>query len=337
MYITLYNGTSASQSLTNGSPTNSAGFQSSMQWFKSRSTATNNVIHDVLRGTAGINRIYSDSTAAQSTTGDGFVSINSNGFSLDSTGGGGDVNTSGRTYVAWQWAGPSSGTTNTSGATTTTVAANTTSGFSVVTWSAGAGGATTLGHGLGVAPSLIFYKRTSAADDWYVYHTSIGAGSYMVLNNSNTPTSSSTIFNNTAPTSSVFSAGSSANASGTTMVAYCWAAVAGFSSFGKYTGNGSSDGPFIYCGFKPRYVMVKRTDTGGDWRTQDGIRNPYNATNSGLWANIVNAENTTTGYDLDLVSNGFKYRNANADSNASGGTYIYMAFAENPFKYANAR
>jgi hypothetical protein len=338
MYINLYTGTGGSQSLINNSPSNPAGFQSGLQWFKSRSNATNNVLHDVLRGTNGINRLYSDSTAAEATTGDGFISINSNGFTLDGTGAGGDVNASTRTYVAWQWAAPSSGTTNTAGSITSSVAANTTAGFSVVTYTGNSTGAT-VGHGLGATPGMIIIKNRAAASNWRVWHSAFSSTTqnYLSLNLVNAIGSDATIWNNTAPTSSVFSVGndSSVNTSPNTYVAYCWAPIAGYSAFGKYTGNNSTDGPFVYTGFRPRWIMIKADGGGTSWTMYDTARNTYNATINQLFANQTAAEGTA--YSIDVLSNGFKIRSLTSNLNDSGVTMIYAAFAENPFKYANAR
>jgi hypothetical protein len=335
MYINLYTGTGGSQTLTNNSPSNPAGFQSGLQWFKSRSNSTNNVLHDVLRGTAGLYRIYSDSASAQSTTGDGFISINSNGFTLDGTGSGGDVNASTRTYVAWQWAAPSSGTTNTAGSITSTVAANTTAGFSVVTYTGNNTVGATVGHGLGVAPQMIFTKQTNAADSWNCYHVSIGNGAAIFLNQTAAITTASSFWNNTTPSSTVITFGN-AGTNQNNNVAYCWAPIAGYSQFGSYVGNNSTDGPFVYTGFRPRWIMIKCSNGGGtSWTTYDSLRNTYNATVNQLFANSTAAEGTS--YSIDLLSNGFKIRSLTSNLNDSGLTYIYACFAENPFKYANAR
>jgi hypothetical protein len=329
--INLYTGTSASQSIVNAQS-----FQPSFVWLKSRSNATDHVVHDVLRGTAGINRLFPNLTRAESTTGDGFLSINSNGFSLDSSGAGGDVNTTGRTYVAWQWAGPASGSSNTSGSITSTVSVNASAGFSVVTYT-GTGSTATVGHGLGVAPSMIIIKCRPQVTDWPVYHISIGATNYLNLNETRASTSNSAPWNNTDPTSSVFTVGTSygTNYPSNTLIAYCWAEIAGFSKFGSYTGNGSSDGPFVYTGFRPKYIMIKKTSATNDWFVLDTSRSPYNVCAQVLYPNDTYVEDNGT--NIDILSNGFKCRNTASGTNASSATYIYMAFAENPYKYSLAR
>jgi hypothetical protein len=190
---------------------------------------------------------------------------------------------------------------------------------------------------------LVIYKRRSASDDWYVYHISTGAGNYLVLNSTAASTANTSIFNNTSPTSTVFSVGSSTSGSGQTNVAYCWSEIAGFSKFGSYTGNGSTDGTFLYLGFRPKFVMIKSTGSQ-DWVILDSSANPYNVAGNYLRPNSSGAENSgsspTTSTNEDFLSNGIKFRNDASSSgytNGSGVTYIYMAFAENPFNYANAR
>jgi hypothetical protein len=331
--INLYTGTGATQSITNAQS-----FQPSMIWFKSRSNATDHVVHDVLRGTAGINRLFPNLTRAEQTTGDGFLSINSNGFTLDSTGTGGDVNTSTRTYVAWQWAGPSSGSSNTSGSITSTVAANASAGFSVVTYTGNGVSGATIGHGLGVVPSMIITFLRSGATNHATWHSSLSSSQTLWLDQVWSASLYGNRFNVSGFTSSVFKTGSSdgeLNTNGSTYLAYCWSPIAGYSNFGSYTGNGSTDGPFSYTGFRPRFVMTKRTDTTSNWYIIDTSRSTYNVMINVLAPNLADAEDTGSTY-ADCLSNGFKIRTS-AVSNASGGTYIYMAFAENPFKYSLAR
>jgi len=337
MAATTYSGTGATQTVSN--TVNSISFQPDFAWFKSRSTATNNVLHDVLRGTGGLYRLFSDLTNAESTTGDGFSALASNGFTLDSTGSGGDVNTSGRTYVSWQWKGGGTGVSNTAGSITSTVSANTTAGFNILTYT-GTGATATIGHGLGAVPSMMIMKKRSAVGGWKVYHTVLGNTKIVELNDPGAAQTSSTYWNNTSPTSTLITVGSNAdiNASSETYVSYCWTAISGYSAFGSYTGNASSDGPFVYFGFRPRYVMLKRSDTGGtnyNWFVYDSARDKYNATQNYLEVNLTSAEQTSV--PVDFLSNGFKVRTASQYWNASGGTFIYAAFAENPFKIARAR
>jgi hypothetical protein len=194
-----------------------------------------------------------------------------------------------------------------------------------------------VGHGLGVAPSMVIVKVRSTTDGWFVYNKEIGNTKYLRLNTTDAAATFN-LWQSTNPTSSVFSIATdpTVNGNGNTYVAYCFAPIAGYSAFGSYTGNGSTDGPFVFTGFRPAYVMVKRTDSTGEWGIHDSIRDPNNVVSK-----VLLAENSQAELDgfifYDFVSNGFKLRNSNANRNASGGTYIYMAFASNPFKYSLAR
>jgi hypothetical protein len=333
---TTYTGSGSTQSIVN-----SGAMQPDMVWLKIRSSADSHNISDSVRGISGTGSpvLFTNGTGAEATfTGYGVSALNSNGFTL--IGNGGLSNASGSTYVAWQWrAGNSSGVTNTAGSITSTVSANTTSGFSIVTYT-GTGSAATVGHGLGVAPKMVIVKQRNSTENWGVYHASLPSAAYYLQLNTTAAQDSSggSIWNSTAPSSSVLTVGTStySNANGSTYVAYCFAEVAGFSKFGSYTGNGSTDGPFIFCGFRPRYIMIKRTDAAQSWWITDTARNPYNTCNLDLFANLSNAEENN-GYNLDLLSNGVKIRTSTNDRNASGGTYVYACFAESPLKYANAR
>jgi hypothetical protein len=333
MAATTYTGNGSTQTITNGG-NNTLGttFQPDFVWVKDRSVARNNALYDSVRGATKF--LSSNLTNAESTAATELTSFDSNGFSVGSSSG---ANGSGETYVGWQWKAGGTGVTNNSGTITSTVSANPTAGFSVVTWT-GTFAAATVGHGLGVAPSMIIVKtRTQAAVDWAVYHTSMGATNGMYLNATNAQFATSTWWNNTSPTSSVFSVAGAAQTNGNAqnMVAYCFAAVSGYSAFGSYTGNGSADGPFIYTGFRPRFFLWKRTDTTGGWGIIDTSRDPYNIVGYDLAPDSANAEGS--GYTVDMLSNGFKIRLTATRINASGGTYVWAAFCENPFKYSRAR
>ena len=332
MDATLYTGNNSVRSITN-SDLGSTGFKPDLVWVKDRNAAYSNCLVDSVRG-VGLD-LYSDLTQAQTSNPNGVTAFNSNGFSVGTAN---NVNVSSDNFVAWQWqAGQGSSSSNTNGSITSTVSVNTTAGFSVVTYT-GTGSAATVGHGLGVTPSMIIIKsRSTAGTDWPVYHSSLGATGIVALDSTIAFTTISTPWNNTAPTSAVFTVGTSGDTNGSTRtyVAYCWAQVAGFSQFGSYTGNGSTDGPFIYTGFRPKFVLRKRTDTTSYWVIMDSTRNTYNLVDLALYPNDSLAESSDNGFDF--LSNGFKIRSAGSNINASGGTYIYAAFAENPFKYANAR
>jgi len=247
------------------------------------------------------------------------------------------MNTSAATYVGWQWqAGQGSSSSNTNGTITSTVSVNASAGFSVVTLTEPSSGAFTFGHGLGVAPALFVYKNRNGASIWSVYHVSTGT-SRLRLND--TIAAEASVYT-TIPSSSVVSLPAS-YASGATSVCYCWTPIAGYSAFGSYTGNDSNDGPFVYLGFRPKFVMFKTSSTTSAWMILDSVRDTFNAEKNGLAPNNVNAESTYSGIaQADFLSNGFKIRANNANiywNNSSGSTTIYAAFAENPFKNALAR
>ncbi len=316
--------------------TNDGQFKPDLVWIKCRSNAgTWNNLVDSVRG--GSKTLYSNATDAEGT--DNYINtFNSNGFTLN-IGDTGTNSASGRTQVAWQWqAGQGSTSSNTSGTITSTVSVNTTAGFSIVTWSGNGTIGATVGHGLGVTPSMIIVKQRSGTESWATYHISLGATQYLNLNQTMAAATSITRWNNTTPSSTVitFYNDDVTNRNGGTYVAYCWAAISGFSAFGSYTGNGSADGAFVYTGFRPKYILIKRTNLTEDWYIYDTSRITYNLGNIFIYADLADAEGTgATG--IDILSNGFKQRQTGGGNNASGSTYIYAAFAENPFKNANAR
>jgi hypothetical protein len=333
--VSTWTGNSTSRSITN-----SGAMQPDLVWAKCRSTGYNHALFDSVRG---VNKaLFSSSAAAEispSASG-GVSSFNSNGFSLQiGTSDWNQVNTNGDTYVGWQWKANGSAVTNTSGSITSQVNAGTAQGFSVVTYT-GTGANATVGHGLGVAPKLIILKdRTRSDRQWPVYHASLGAVNVGFLNLTNTWASSPTTWNSTVPTSTVFSLGSdlTSNQSGDAFVAYLFAEVAGFSKFGSYTGNGSADGPFVYLGFRPRFVMIKNTAIGSNWAIWDTSRSAYNQVQDYLLPNLSAAEGNASTVSIDVTANGFKVRGTDTGINGSGNTIIYAAFAENPFKNSLAR
>ena len=299
-------------------------------WTKNRDSAFWHRIYDSVRGAT--KEIYSNSTSSETTDANALTSFNSDGFTLGSDTG---VNQSGDSYVAWNWLAGNGTSSNTDGSITSTVSANPTAGFSIVSYT-GTGTAGTVGHGLGVAPSFYVVKNRDGAYFWPCYHASLTnpATTYIGLNETTAEQTGETHWNSTAPTSTVFSVNTqlSVNNSGDDYIAYCFAEVEGYNKFGSYTGNGSStDGPFIYTGFAVSWVMCKRTDssTAGNWVMWDNKRNPYNESANYLLANTSDAEGSS-GTQIDLLSNGFKPRSVGG-CNTSGASYIFAAFAENPF------
>ena len=325
----LYSGNNGTQSITG------VGFSPDWLWIKVRNEVNSHYLFDQIRGAD--QALFSDSTSNEidySATGR-MTSFDSDGFTVEyssSTG----TNASGDTYVAWNWLAGNGTASNTDGSITSTVSVNQKAGFSVVSYT-GTGSAATVGHGLGAKPSIIFAKNRDDVQNWRVYCEAIGATNRLQLNDTSAAAASSSTWNNTEPTSSVFSVAASpeTNGSGDAQIAYCFAEVEGYSKFGSYTGNGSTDGPFVYCGFRPAFVMVKNSSTTGSWRMYDTKRPDYNPEADTLYAEGSYAEDNTS-ERIDILSNGFKLRNS-ATNNGSGVTVIFMAFAESPFKYANAR
>lgn len=333
MDATLYTGNGGGTNTQN--IVNAAGFKPDLVWAKSRSNAVNHNLFDSVRGV--YKGLISNDTAAEINDTASLTAFNSNGFTLGPSTITLAPNYPGYTYVGWQWRGSdNSAVTNTSGTITSTVSANTTAGFSVVTYTGNGTIGATVGHGLGVAPSMIIVKQRNSTESWATYHKSLGATQYLNLNQTMAAATSITRWNNTTPSSTVITFYNDAvsNGSGSTYVAYCFAEIAGFSAFGSYTGNGSADGTFVYLGFRPKFVLWKRT-TLESWIMMDTSRSPFNVADKILYPFSTAAEITSN--RIDIVSNGFKIRTTDGDTNGSGATYIYMAFAENPTKYALAR
>jgi hypothetical protein len=338
--VTLYTGNSTDNRAITG-----LGFSPDLVWFGPRSqSGQDKVICDSVRGVQ--KALFSNQTYVEADPAlyGSVGSFDANGFTIkkgtDATFGFHQVNLNSSTYAAWCWdAGSSTVTNNTGTITGAQVRANASAGTSVVAYTGNGTSGATVGHGLGAAPGLIIVKKRSAADDWVVYHSALGATKYLWLHATNAEQTGTSRWNDTAPTSTVFSLGnnSSVNGNASTFIAYCFAPVAGYSSFGSYSANGSSDGPMIFTNFRPRFVMVKQTNASGQgWFMLDSSRSPYNVSTTYLLAQSGNAE--ASGYvDMDFLSNGFKIRSADGAVNASGGTYVYCAFAESPFQYARAR
>ena len=309
------------------------GFQPSFVWIKRRNSIQVHALFDQVRGVA-IGALQSNSTDAENAN-QKLVAYTSDGFTLPDTNFEW-TNSSGDTFVSWNWLANGAGVSNTDGSITSTVSASTTSGFSVVTWT-GTSANATVGHGLTSAPQMIILKNRDSAENWIVGNTSLGWTKYLALNLTDDTTTASNIWQNTAPTSSVFYIGDSGkvNGSGNGIVAYCFAEVKGFSKFGSYVGNGNTDGPFVYTGFKPAFVMIKNASAGStDWYLYDNKRG---GPASGVYGNNnkfflkPNSSAAEANESFDMYSNGFKIKISNSFLNGSGNTLIYMAFAEQPF------
>jgi len=317
-----YTGNSGVQFVTNDG---NSDLQPDWVWIKNRTVAYSHQLYDSSRGTT--KALFSDLTNAETTVANGLVTFNTNGFGVNSAAA---VNEN--ELVAWQWKA-NGGTTssNTDGSITSTVQANQDAGFSIVTYTT-AGSTATIGHGLGAKPDVILLKKRNGAISWYVRHVSTGT-SYLNLNLTSAAVSNpAATWTTTEPTTSVYSIGTSTdfNISGGEYVAYCFASKQGFSKFGKYVGNGNANGPFIYTGFKPAFVLVKSSSATHNWHILDNKRDPENVVDKYVNPDNAAAEDTFT--FGDFLSNGFKWRSSSGTSfNESGTSYIYMAFAENPF------
>ena len=307
------------------------GFQPDWLWFKNRVDTYNHHVFDVLRGVN--QQLQIDSTGAESTYATSMTSFDSDGFTL---GANNNINYNGNNHVAWCWKAGGSGSANTDGSiNTTSTSVSTTSGFSISTYT-GTGSAATIGHGLGATPDFIIVKnRSDSGESWMVWTNAIAANKYLLLNTTGAEATDTTIWNNTLPTSSVFSVGThdTVNKSGSNYVAYCFTNIKGFSKFGSYVGNGNADGPIIYTGFKPAFILTKNAGSSSDWILNDNKRLGYNPNNYRIKANTSGAEQTVT--HVDLLSNGFKVRTTSTDHNTSGNTIIYMSFAEAPLVGSN--
>jgi hypothetical protein len=328
--VVLWTGNGASSRSITG-----YGFRPDLLWSKARSVSRDHNLYDSVRGVGKL--LYANSGSSEATNdGSGYISsFDTDGFTaVQGSGSIAFFNENSTTYAGWGWKGGGTAVTNTAGTISSQVSANTAAGISIVTYTSTTG---TVGHGLGVAPSMIIMKGRNVTDQWVVGHKSYNGGSsawnYGIgLNLDVSLQSNSGFWNNTAPASTVFSQGSWDN--GNTKVAYCFAEVAGFSKFGSYTGNGSSDGTFVYCGFRPRYIMIKGTNTN-HWNVKDTERSQSNVALANLFPNLANAE--TSEYDYDILSNGFKIRTTSTTVNSSGQEYVFAAFAEAPFNYSRAR
>ncbi|MFZ9959036.1 MAG: DUF7483 domain-containing protein, partial [Candidatus Limnocylindrus sp.] len=334
MDVKLWSGDATAKSITG------LGFSPDMVWYKERSSTSSHAIVDAVRGQTNAARvIYPDRTDAEVTANStqSVTSLDSNGFTIGTDS---SINESGQTYVAWTWDGGSSTVTNNDGSISSQVRANASAGFSIVTWTMQASGSSTIGHGLGVAPKFWLVKnRTGGTSNWGVYHSAVmDNNKFMNLNDTAGLSTYSNIWGTAVPTSTVFGINTAALPASSDCVGYFWAPVEGYSSMGSYVGNGSSNGVFVYTGHQIKFLLIKNTTLGGsNWRIIDTARNPYNVANLLLNPNSSNAEQTTTLNTIDLLSNGFKCRGTDGDTNSSGDTFIYCAFASHPFQTARAR
>jgi len=335
----LWTGTNASGRTFTG-----LNFQPDFIWNKCYNSSNYyfNIV-DIVRG--GTKFLATSVTSAEDTASHGQItSFNSNGTTwADGTNAtyprlyyndGAGSTLGGSQYVSWNWSCGGVGVSNTAGSITSTVSANQTAGCSIVSWTGNGTSGATIGHGLGAIPAYTIVKnRSTGGRNWQGYHQSLGNTKSLLLNSTEVPRTNVVFWNNTSPTSTLITLGndSDVNESGQSFIAYCFAEKKGFNKFGSYTGNGSTDGTFVYTGFKPAWVLMKVTSTTDSWMLMDNMRSPYNQVISQLEPNTPNAASDNTARAMDFLSNGFKFRSNNTQNNASGQTYIYAAFAENPF------
>jgi hypothetical protein len=318
-----YSGNGSARTITG------VGFDPDWVWIKNRSGDFSHFLGDIIRGSN--KNLNSNATAEEEDNSAKFQSVTTDGFQIGTHNG---ANKSGDSIVAWNWKAGGSGSSNSNGSITSTVSANTTAGFSIVSYT-GTGSAATVGHGLGSAPQIVITKRRDSTGQWAMYNSNLGANKNLHLEVTDAEASSSAVWNDTESTSSVFSVGTATmtNHSGGTFIGYCFAEKKGYSKFGSYVANGNSDNTFVYTGFKVAFLMTKLTShSGGGWEIVDNKRDGYNGENNRLYPNDSAAEGT--GNDYDLLSNGFKVRQSGG-SQQSGRTNIYMAFAESPFVNSN--
>ena len=324
----LYTGNDGTQSVTG------VGFKPDWIWIKTRAQSNNSTVFDIVRGVT--KRLRINQSNAENTS-SGVTSFNSDGFTVgsDSAGNSG-------TMVAWNWKAGTSFTNDASGTGIGTIDSagsfNDTSGFSIVTYTGNGSSGASVKHGMNQKPAMLIVKDRDASNEgWLVYHQKLGATKYLRLNETGAAASGSAYWNNTLPTSSVFTIGNNdvINKSGDDYVGYCFAEKPGYSKFGEYRGNSSDDGTFVYTGFKTAFVIFRRSSaSSSNWVMQDNKRvNFSTGTNENSYSlkSNTDAAEVTNESEIDLLSNGFKFRNAITDNNADGSDYIYMAFAENPF------
>jgi len=316
----LYTGNGGTQSITG------VNFRPDWLWIKSRGSTGNHRTHDVVRGVD--KQIYPNLSNAEYTysPNTGVTSFDSDGFSLGSDGG---QNANTETYVSWNWKANGAGSANTDGSINSTVSVNTTAGFSIVKWTGNGVAGASIGHGLGVVPKMIIVKRLNDTANWTVYHATLGNTHRLELNNETASTSDAGAWNNQTPTTTVFYTGNNLTVgnNGSTYVAYCFAEKTGYSKFGSYTGDGTTDNAFIYTGFKPTFFMTKRYSDTARWVIWDAVRDPYNNLGRLIYGNEDSAEGGYTVY-LDFMSNGIKILDGNSKWGANGSNYIYMAFGQ---------
>ena len=319
-----WTGNGSARSITTGVDTD-------LVWTKARNQTYDHNLFDSVRG--ALKKISSNSSSAESSMTNSVTAFNTDGFTLGDTA---QVNLNGGTFVAWNWKLGGTAVSNTNGSATSQVSANVDAGISIATFTLPTT-ATTIGHGLSKAPELVIHKGRVSGSAWWTFHKDIGNTSAVRLDSTSAAGASTNFWNNTSPTSTVVTIGANSGGNNSWMM-YCFHSVDGYSKVGSFIGNGSETaGPFVYCGFKPKFLLVKRATAAGSWFLFDTERSPYNVMNAKLSAENSGAEESDTSWNIDFLSNGFKLRSPHVYMNSGSNTHIFIAFAENPFKHTNAR
>jgi len=318
----LYTGNGSTNAITG------VGFQPDLVWLKNRDTANSHQLYDAVRGTTKY--IESDNNGAEYTSANGISAFGTDGFTINGNLTG--ANNSSDNFASWNWKANGAGSANTDGDINSTVSVNTTSGFSIVKYVGNSTAGATVGHGLGVVPQLILFKRLNASNVWITGDMVNSFTKIMFLDTTAASTTDSNAFNDTNPTSNVFTLGSAlgtgTNFSGDDYIAYCFANIDGYQRVGGYTGNGNADGTFVYTGFKPTWTMIKCTSGTDNWVIDDNKRSTSNVMENTLFANTSGAEYTGSAYGIDFLSNGFKIRNTDGQYNTNGGSYLFLAIGQ---------
>jgi hypothetical protein len=315
----LYSASGSGQSITG------VGFQPDWTWIKARSDGGGHALYDSVRGTT--KRLASHNTNAEGTVSGGVTAFDADGFTV---GNDGDVN-SASSIVSWNWLGANGTSANTDGSISSTVSANTTSGFSIVSYTGNGTDNATVGHGLSQKPDMVIIKARENTSSWLTWHKDLTGAGYAVFLDGTDAQANYNILKNQSSSVLTLSTNSAVNANTQGFISYNFHSVQGYSKFGSYTGNGNADGTFVYTGFKPAFVMFKNANNGSEaWEIFDTKRDTFNTSYKGLFPDSVSAEATNTSQNIDILSNGFKCRSAETRFNGSGNTIIYMAFAEEP-------
>ena len=326
--VKTWTGNGSTQSITLDGDEN---MQPDWVWIKNRGATASHILTDVIRGVT--KNLFSDKTETEETISTRITSFDSDGFSLGSEA---NVNASSNTYVAWNWKAGGSASSNSNGDITSSVSASTTAGFSIVSWTGNGTDDATVGHGLSQKPDMVIIKARENTSSWATWHKNLTGSNYLLFLDAQDAQSQYTdLLKNQSSSVLTLGTNSASNSNGQGFIAYCFAEKKGYSKFGTYTGNGNVNGTFVYTGFKPAMIIIKKNGAGDNWHIYDNKVNPTNVMDTNLRPNLNDAEITNANHNLDFVSNGFKWRTTSNTRQGSGSEVFYMAFAESPFVNSN--